>query len=250
MKPLAVQLYTLRAEAEQDFAAVLRRVADIGYMGVETAGFYGHDVKDVAKLAGDLGLVICSSHSELPTPDNIGRIVEMAQTLGVTRIIGGMGPDEFTTLDACKNSAVKFEQAAELLKPYGITLSFHNHGWEFTRVGGRYVYDILMEETTLLTSELDVYWAAYAKADPVKIVSQYKSRIPLLHIKDGDMLEAQPMTAVGSGVVPIPEIINAADPEALKWLIVELDSYAGDMFEAVETSYEYLTSQGLALGNK
>jgi hypothetical protein len=59
-----------------------------------------------------------------------------------------------------------------------------------------------------------------------------------------------PMTAVGSGTLPIPEIIDAADPDVVEWLIVELDEAAGDMMAAVEQSYDYLVSNGLASGNK
>ena len=39
MKPISVQLYSLRDEAAKDFKAVVRRVAEIGYKGVEPAGF-------------------------------------------------------------------------------------------------------------------------------------------------------------------------------------------------------------------
>jgi hypothetical protein len=44
--------------------------------------------------------------------------------------------------------------------------------------------------------------------------------------------------------------VAAADPNVLKWLVVELDRCATDMTEAVRGSYQYLTSNGLAAGNK
>lgn len=37
MSPIALQLYTLRAQLAEDFETVIRRVAEIGYVGVETA---------------------------------------------------------------------------------------------------------------------------------------------------------------------------------------------------------------------
>ena len=37
-KPISVQLYSLRQEAESDFVGVLTRLAQIGYTGVEPAG--------------------------------------------------------------------------------------------------------------------------------------------------------------------------------------------------------------------
>ena len=47
-----------------------------------------------------------------------------------------------------------------------------------------------------------------------------------------------------------PSVIAAADENVLRWLIVELDRCDTDMFTAVEESYKYLTSNGLAEGNK
>ena len=39
-RKIAVQLYSLRNEAEKDFVKVLKTVADIGYVAVEPAGFF------------------------------------------------------------------------------------------------------------------------------------------------------------------------------------------------------------------
>lgn len=253
MKPISLQLYSLRKDVYpggDDLPGVLRTVADIGYKGVELAGLQGCDPKEIAKIVNDLGLQVCSSHAGLPAPESVQQIAETELVLGNKRVIGGFGPNAFETVDACKEAAAKFQQAAELLKPYGMTFGFHNHWWEFFTVDGKYVYDILMKEAPGVFSELDVYWCAYGKAEPVKVISQYTSRQPLLHIKDGTLKEGEPHTAVGSGVLDMPAIIGAADPNILEWLIVELDNCATDMLEAVKQSYRYLTSSGLAAGNK
>ena len=250
MKPISLQLYSLRDSAAKDFPAVLRQVAGIGYKGVEFAGLQGHNAKEIATLIDDLGLEVSSSHTGLPTPENITELADTELTLGNTRVISGFGPDAFKTVNDVKAAAAKFEQAAELLEPYGITFGFHNHWWEFSTLDSKYVYDILMDEAPDVFSELDVYWAAYGKADPVAVVSQYKARLPLLHIKDGMLGEGAVHTAVGSGKLDMPAIIGAADPTVLEWVIVELDNCATGMLEAVKQSYAYLTSSGLALGNK
>ena len=250
MKPIAVQLYSLRQEAESDFPGVIRRIADVGYKGVEPAGLYGHDAKEIRKLVNDLGMEVCSIHAGVPNKDNVESIAETAQILGAKTVIGGFWTDDFKDLAACKLSAARFSEAGELLKNYDLSFAFHNHWMEFDKIEGRYVYDILMEEATGVCAELDVYWAAFSKADPVQVVAKYKSRLPLLHIKDGMLDESKMMTAIGSGLLPIPEIIKAADPDVLDWLVVELDACKTDMFEAVKGSYDYLTSNGLAAGNK
>lgn len=47
-KPISLQLYTLRDALAQDFESVIRKVAAIGYIGVEPFG--GLDAGKVANL--------------------------------------------------------------------------------------------------------------------------------------------------------------------------------------------------------
>ncbi len=249
MKPIALQLYTLREAAKQDFPGVLKAVAKIGYKGVEFAGLHGCDPKEISKLLDDLGLKVCSSHTPLPTKENIEMICETEKILGNSVIISGFGAEDFKTVDAVKSVAAKFAEAAELVRPYGMAFGFHNHWWEFDRVDGQLVYDILMAECGEAFSELDTYWCKWGKSDPAAIVKKYGSKIPYLHIKDGMLENTHPHTAVGSGKMDFRSIIDAADQEVLKWLVVELDSCESDMMEAVAESYRYLTENGLAEGN-
>lgn len=251
MKPISIQLYTVREAAAKDFPGTLKAIADIGYKGVEFAGLHGHDPKEIAKLVSDLGLKVSSSHTALPTPESVGHIVETEAALGNTKVISGFGPDAFKTVDDVKAAAAKFNTAAELVRRHGMAFGIHNHWWEFDKLDSKYVYDILLAEAPDIFGELDVYWCAFGKADPVQVVSKYKSRLPLLHIKDGMLEEGKHVhTAVGSGKLDMPAIVGAADPNVLEWLIVELDACETDMMEAVRKSYEYLTSSGLAEGNK
>lgn len=253
LKPIALQLYTLRKDAYvggYDLLGILRTVADIGYKGVEFAGLQGVHPRDVARLLSNLGLQVAGSHTAFPTPETIREIMDTEMALGSKWVIGGFGPEQLKTLDGCKEAVEILRQAAELVKPYGMRFGFHNHWWEFFTVDGRRVYDILMQEAPGVFSELDVYWCAFGKANPVEVISQYKSRQPLLHIKDGTLKEGDPHTAVGSGALDVMPIIAAADQDTLEWLIVELDNCATDMLAAVKQSYRYMTFNGLAVGNK
>lgn len=251
MKPISLQLYSVRAEAEKDFKGVLKAVVDIGYKGVELAGLHGHDPSEIADFIKGLGMQVSSSHTSIPTDENVQELVDLHKIFGCDRLIGGFPPEQMSTLDKCLKAVDIFNKAADLIKPYGMKFGFHNHWWEFNEFDGKYAYDIILEKTSDCFSELDVYWTAFSGANPAEIVSKYKSRIPFLHIKDG-MLQKDNMThkAVGSGAMDIPPIINAADPDVLEWVVVELDACETDMMEAVKQSYEYLTSNKLAVGNK
>ncbi|HET6384648.1 MAG TPA: sugar phosphate isomerase/epimerase [Armatimonadota bacterium] len=248
-KPISIQLYTLRQACAADFPGTLREVAKIGYKGVEFAGFHGMAAAAVARLVKDLGLTVSSSHVGMPDGSNIRELADQEKTLGNNLVISGVGPDGFKTVDDCKRTAERFQEASRLCAEHGLKMGYHNHWWEFHRVDGRLGYDFMMEAAPDLLAEVDVYWVAYGKAHAEEVVRQYRTRIPVLHIKDGPLEEGKKHTAVGAGKMNIPAVIAAADPAILEWLIVELDDCDTDMMQAVRDSYRYMTTAGLALGN-
>ncbi len=249
MIPISVQLYSLREMASQDFPATLRAVAETGFVGVEFAGFHGHDTAEIARLVKGLGLKVSSAHVPLATAENIDELVDTYKQFDVSLLVSGFGPDQFKTLDAVKESAEKFETAAGLLKPHGMTIAIHNHNWEFSRLeDGRLPYEVCLELAPGLQSELDVYWVKVGGEDPVAMVAKHSSCLPLLHIKDGTIGENRAFTAVGDGVIDIPGVIAAVDENVTEWLTVEIDNINSDMLLAIQRSYVYLTSKGLAAG--
>lgn len=48
--PIAVQVYSVRQEAEADFAGTMKRLAQMGYDGVELAGLYGKTVEEIGTV--------------------------------------------------------------------------------------------------------------------------------------------------------------------------------------------------------
>jgi len=95
--------------------------------------------------------------------------------------------------------------------------------------------------------EIDTSWVHVAGLDPAAVVAELGSRAPLLHLNDGPGIKDAPMVALGTGVMDIPPII-AAGEGTTDYLIVELDHCASDMLTAVEQSYHYLGTGGLARG--
>ena len=246
--PVSVQLYSVREEAAKDFPATLKKVASYGYVGVEFAGFHGKTAKELRSILDDLGLVASSAHGAMPGKENVGQILDDARTLGYTRHVSGFGPEQFATLEKTLEAAAVTQKAAELLKGSGVSLSIHNHWWEFDKkFDGKYPHEVFMAAAPDAFAQLDTYWIAVGGADAAKVVRQYGRRAPLLHIKDGPADREKAMTAVGRGVMDWPKVIGAA-ANSTEWLIVELDRCDTDMFEAVAESCRYLVSKGLGKG--
>ena len=261
--PISLQLYSLRKEAAKDFPAVLKSVADMGYVGVEFAGYHGMAPADIKTILDELGLVASSTHGGFPDEGNVGRTVEEAKLFGYTRHIAGFGPDDCATLETTLAAAARAQAAAELLEGTGVTFGLHNHWWEFdkdfdpSRASGSFKmpndgkspHEVLMEKAPDVFAEVDTYWVAVGGGDAADVVEKLGARAPVLHIKDGPMVKDKAMTAVGAGKMDWEAVIDAAS-DSTEWLVVELDSCDTDMTEAVAESCRYLTSKGCARGRE
>ena len=249
LKPVGVQLYSLRERSQKDFVGVIQTVADIGYLGVEPAGLFGMKPTELRRVVEDFGMVVTSNHQPWPNRENLNEVKDTAFALGSEFVICGFRPEDFADENAIKQTAETVEFITEQLKDDGLIVALHNHYWEFEALKGKLKYEILLDQCPELRCELDVYWAAnFGAVNPAEQVSRYRSRTPLLHLKDGLLEKGKPLMALGAGKMNLPSIIEATDPEILRWIIVELDSCEGDMEEALRESYNYLTANELAQG--
>ena len=60
--PVAVQVYSVRDDAERDFKGTMQKIKDMGYDGVELAGLYGMKPAEVKAILEEVGLVPLSAH--------------------------------------------------------------------------------------------------------------------------------------------------------------------------------------------
>jgi len=242
-KRIALQLYSIRKDAEKDFESAVRKVAALGYPAVETAGFPGTTPEKAARLFKELGLVVPSAHEPLPIGENQQKVLERMDALGKPILVGTqIGPNDVKTLDSIKALCDRLNESYAAASAHGLVFAIHNHWWEFVQVEGRLVHEIMLEQLAPeILFEVDTYWARVAGADPADIVKRLGKRAPLLHIKDGPLVKGQPQTALGEGKMDFSSIFAAAQPDA--WQVIELDECATDMMEAVQKSYTYLENR-------
>ena len=60
--PIAAQVYSVREEAAADFDGTMKALAQMGYDGVELAGLYGKDPKEIRSALDRWGLQAVSAH--------------------------------------------------------------------------------------------------------------------------------------------------------------------------------------------
>jgi len=249
--PIALQLYTLRDLMAQDFEGTVRTVADMGYIGVETANMFGSSPTSAARLFQELGLTVMGAHSPLPLGDDKQQVLDTMGALDCKRVIvAWQPPEKYKSLDGIKSICETLNEGAAVARAHGLQVGYHNHWFEYQLLENRIPVDVMLEYLDPdVFFEVDVYWVQTAGQDPAAVVRRLGPRAPLLHIKDGPCQMEAPMTALGEGVVDIPGVV-AAGAGSTEWLVVELDRCATDITEAVRKSYQYLIGKRLAHGNK
>ena len=246
----ALQLYSVRDMTARDFAGTLKKVSEIGYKLVETAG-YGNlkSAKDARKALDDAGVKAVSGHFSIDMLEKqVEQVVDEAQTLELELVVCPFLPENRRKTAADYQAVAKsLEKAGLMLHQHGIILGYHNHAFEFEKLDGKYGMDILLENTQphLVCAEIDVYWVKHAGADPVEYINKLGDRVRALHLKD--MLEGQEkrFAPVGTGTIDFKSLIAAADKNGVRYGIVEQDrTYDKATLDAIRTSFENLKKLG------
>ena len=269
---IGYQVYSARDDAQKDLYGTLKALKEMGYDGVEFAGFYGHSAQEVRGMLDDLGLIGISNH--LPFAQiEANMFGEIADHLTIgCKYIAVPYLDEAT-----RPGSAGFAHAINVIYQFGrlcreadIQLLYHNHDFEFITLSGQYGLDFLYSSVPacVLQTEIDTCWVKYAGLDPAEYVRKYAGRCPVVHLKDyvgrragqpyalinadgsddgaakseGDF-EFRP---VGHGCQNVKSIVDAGLESGAKWFIVEQDQSVGRApLEAAKMSRDTLFALGL-----
>lgn len=252
--PVAVQMYTLREESEKDFAGTLKKVAELGFDGVEFAGYGGLSAKEVKALLDDLGLRAAASHVPLEQlENNLPQVIEDIKILGSKYIVCPyLMPDRRSEQDY-QALITLLNQAGETCQREGITLCYHNHDFELARLSdGRMALEAIFDDTNIanVKAEFDIYWLTKAGEKPIEWINRYKNRTPLIHLKDMTTDAEQFFAELGTGGVDLEAVLNMGEEAGVEWWVVEQDMSRRTPLESIEISINYLKSKLPHLLNK
>lgn len=237
--PIALELYTVRRETQADFAGTVRTVAEMGYDGVEFAGYGGLSAEEMRALLEETGLQAAGSHVGWDALQrDIEREIAYCQAILSPYLVLASAPGEYR--ENVAGMAPFFERWGQRCRQAGIAFGYHNHDFEFARVNGRPALEILMECTSpdYVLFELDLYWAAYADLDPYRFLCEHAGRPRLLHFKD--MSPDRRFTEVGDGTLELLALYKEAPSLGVHWAIVENDEPAIPPLESARRSLQNL----------
>ncbi|MBW3637429.1 MAG: sugar phosphate isomerase/epimerase [Armatimonadetes bacterium] len=187
--PIALQLYSLRADSAQDFPATIRAVAQMGYEAVEFAGYHNMGAEELRAILDETGLKCAGTHTSLDSisDQNLQETTAFNATFGNSfLIVPGVGPEYQGTRDGALRLAEKLTQASQTAAEFGARVGYHNHKWEFAPLGtsGDIAMELLAANTPPeVIMQFDTGNVQEAGVDPLPFIEQWKSRIATIHLK-------------------------------------------------------------------
>jgi sugar phosphate isomerase/epimerase len=236
----SIQLYSVRDVMESDYTGTLEKLAEMGYTGVEFAGYGGLLVQEMKQVLASNKLKPVGSHVGLESlSKRLDEEIEYHKILGTEYII-------------CPYSAIKTRddtmKLAETLQPVitkinsaGLKFAYHNHAHEFVQDDGEYLLDILFQNLPPTAAmELDVFWIAHADVEPLAYMEKHKDKLKLIHVKQID--KDKHCVDLDQGILDYRKIITKAKTLGVEQFILEQEEYAVSSMVSVKNDIDFIMS--------
>ena len=239
----AIQLFSVRDSFNKDPRDTLKKVKELGYSGVEIAGFASLTPEEFKAACDEEGLEIYSIHGgkENFTEEAFGHLINEMKATGCTRFVYAWLP-HFDSIEPVKQVCEDFKKYAAMLKEYGFEFFFHNHGNDLEIIDGeKSVIEYIMEQVPEMYIELDTGWCNYGGNESCSFIEKYHDRIKLIHLKQLDGYGDIKITELPNGnVIDVPPIVEVCKKYGIDQFIVEQDNTDKHDLESAKINADYL----------
>ena len=245
--PIALQLYSIREDCERDLPGTLEAVSEMGYDGVEFAGYYGYSAQELRELLDAYGLAVAGAH--IPLDTLLG--AELDETIAFNRALGnrflivpGLPPERRNSHAAWLETAQVFDGIAARLSEHDMVTGYHNHYVEFEPMGGELPWDTFFGNTRAdVVMQIDIGNALHGGGDPLACMERYPGRAITVHLKEYS--SSDPKALLGEGDVAWDRVFELCESiGGTEWYIVEQESYAYPPLECVARCIQALRAMG------
>lgn len=245
-KQIALQLYSVREDCARDLSGTLEAVSEIGYDGVEFAGYHGRSAVDLRETLDDLGLRVAGTHVSIDTllGGELERSIEFNRILDNRFLIVPSLPERMRDSRASwMGTAQLLNEIAERLRPEEMRVGYHNHMVEFQPIDGELPWDLLFRATTSdVVMQLDTGNAMRGGISPdevLEIIKRYHGRATTVHLKEFSSVNERAL--IGEGEVKWKEFFSLCDTMGgTEWYIVEQERYPFAPLECVRRCMDNL----------
>jgi sugar phosphate isomerase/epimerase len=214
--PIGCQVYPVRQSLAKDFEGTLRQLAAVGYRMIEMCSESCH-------------------YQFRELKENLEDRIAYAKELGLKQmILSTFGLRRDATMADWTQAAGELNKIGERIQKAGLQLGFHNHNFEFSKIGGVLIYDELMSKfdpkLVKMQFQVSVISLGYEAAT---FLTKYPNRFISLHLQDWSPAEKK-QVPIGQGVVDWPKLFTAARTGGVKNYFVEMN------MDALKASVPYL----------
>ena len=235
--PVALQVCSVQAEAARDLPGTLRRIAEMGYDGVEFAGFYGHPADEVRGMLCENKLTCLGSHLSLQNllGDEFVGTAAFFRTVGARNLVVSGGTDRVLAEDGGNLfAAYLFGELARKARAEGMRVGYHSHAPEFEHLDGSATgtaWNLFFNRTDPdVIAQLDIGNCIDSSADPYLELEKLPGRGQLVHLK-----AAPAGTILGEpgDVVDWQRIFRLCETvSGTEWYIIEQEGQEMDSLKA------------------
>ncbi len=231
--PLGLQLYSIKDQCAADFPGSLEKVAQMGYDGVEFAGYYGRSAPELRALLDRLHLRCCGTHTGLETlaAERIQATCEFSLTLAnAYLVVPWIAAERMDSVAKIAQIAKLFNEAAAVAGPMGLKVGYHAHAHDFHQVEGKSAWARLGEAVgSEVFMQMDTHNCIQGGADPLTELRRFPGRAYTVHVK-----EYPTGVAPGRGQIDFRPLIDyCRGPGQSQWLIVEHEEASQPPMEVV-----------------
>ncbi|MCF7973981.1 MAG: sugar phosphate isomerase/epimerase [Phycisphaerae bacterium] len=241
--PVGVQLYCVRNECQKDLPGTLTQIADMGYDGVEFADYFGRSAEELRAMLDANGLRCCGSHIYLETllGDELDKTIAFNKTLGNKYlIVRWLDEKDYATREKWLEISELFNDIAVKLKPHGMRVGYHNHGYEFKAIQGEIPWDIFADHTSRdVILQLDTGNSSIAGADALHYMERNPGRAGTIHLKPYSA--TKPKALLGEDDIDWDRALAFCDKKGgVKWYIIEYEVEGIPPLEAIKLNLDHL----------
>ena len=268
---IGVNIFGLIHAIQTDMPGTFRQIAAIGFDEVELLALPKKAQGDaplaitaeetmprLMEQAKQCGMAVNSVHvfcieegKTMPSKAVAETIKWLKQQYGIENyVFSGM----FTDKSGAEKWASYLREVAEITKPDGCRIVYHNHSQEFTPVvvdGNRmtaldHFFALAGQDIWL---QLDIGWAGIA-GNEQEIAEKYADRIVSIHLKDfipgtrgsfqNQNMPQERFCAIGDGEIKIEQVLAQRDtfPNFTGSIIIDQDHSSTDMLDDIRRGYQ------------
>lgn len=260
MSKIAVQTYTIRKDLKTKASVriALTKLKNSGINTIELARikFHRNEVLYIKEICEELHIDICSTQIKPEyIKSNLDWIIELHKILDCKNVVISVIPLKIlNNKDKLIEFAKEMTEVGKILKENDLNLLHHHHHFEFLKINGELIFDILLKNSDpeYLGLVIDTYWVQRGGKDPSDFILKNKERVKGVHLRDyknkfslinGDFTATD--TEIGNGNLDFKKIIDTCIKLNISYMAIE--QATKKPYISIECSVKHL--KGLGFGS-